>query len=749
MKSLATLFCLLTILIAYTMGQDTDPATLTLDRIFTDNEFQTKGFGPFKWLDEGVAYTTLENSPELKGNKDFVRYDTESGERTILVSATELIPAGAEEALKIRDYAWSADKSKLMIFTNTVKVWRDHTRGDYWIMDLKSRALRKVGAGAKPSTLMFAKFSPDGNRVAYVRENNIYAETLATGETIPLTDDGTTTLINGTFDWVYEEEFGLQDGFRWSPDGKHIAFWQLDASDIPNFYMINNTAELYPTLIPVQYPKVGTTNSSCRVGVVATNGGDITWMQVPGDPQNTYLPRLEWLANSKHLLISQLNRLQNHRIAWKGAIGTGKTAKVFEDKDDAWVNMRQKFPWYKADQHRLILSERDGWQHLYRLSLKDKSLELLTPGDYDVMDVKGMDESGGWIYFIASPKSATERYLYKVPVAGGKASRVSPAGEVGDHNYNIAPNGKWATHTFSAMGKPPVIQLISLPDHKSVRLLENNETTRLKLKDLKLGETSYFKVKVDTDTEVDGWMIKPPKFNPKKKYPVIFYVYSEPAGQTTRNRWGGSRYFYHQLLAQQGYLVVTVDNRGTPAPKGREWRKSIYGKIGIVNVADQAAAAREVMAWDFVDEKRVGVWGWSGGGSMTLNAMFQHPGLYHVGISVAPVANQKFYDTVYQERYMGLPKDNVEGFTQGSPITHAHRLEGKLLLIHGTGDDNVHYQNAEALVNELILHNKEFDMMAYPNRSHSIREGKNTSRHLYGLMLRYMSEHLEAGGKKK
>lgn len=749
MKGFLATFLLLLILLTHAMGQNTDPALLTLDRIFTDKEFTTKSFGPFEWLDEGAAYTTLEDASDVKNAKELVRYDTRSGQREILVAAKELIPAGSEAPLKISDYDWSADKSKLLIFTNTVKVWRLNTRGDYWVMDLESRSLRKVGAGASPSTLMFAKFSPDGDRVAYVRENNVYVESLATGETHALTANGSETLINGTFDWVYEEEFGLRDGFSWSPDGQHIAFWQLDASDIPVFYMIDNTSELYPQLVPIRYPKVGTKNSVCRIGVVAATGGDIRWMDVPGDPQNNYLPRMEWLANSQELLIQQLNRLQNTRILWRADAATGVVKEVFRDEDEAWVNMRERFPWYKAEDQELILSEKDGWQHLYEVSIADGSAQLLTPGDYDVIEVEGMDAEKDLFYVIASPESATERYLYSIPADGkGKARRLSPKNQTGTHAYNVSPDGKWAVHTFSSLDKPPVIQLVSLPDHKPVRMLEDNASVYEKLAALNLGDLEYFEVEIDKGLQADAWMMKPPGFDASKKYPIVFYVYSEPAGQTAQNRWGGTRYLWHRMLTQQGYLVATTDNRGTPAPRGRAWRKAIYEKIGIVNVADQAAGAKQVLARSYVDETRVGVWGWSGGGSMTLNAMFQHPEIYHVGMSVAPVANQRFYDTIYQERYMGLPSGKEEdGFTLGSPITHAGKLKGKLLLVHGTGDDNVHYQNAEALANELIRLNKPFDMMSYPNRTHSIREGKNTSLHLHTLLTRYLQEHLEAGAR--
>ena len=714
-----------------------DASQLTVDRIFGEKEFSTESYGPTAWLDGGDAYTAVEDD-------EIVRYHIASGKREVLVSTKQLTPEGAEEPLEIDDYSWSEDRSKLLLFTNTVKVWRANTRGDYWILDLESKALKQVAPDVPESTLMFAKFNHAADRVGYVRENNIYVESLTTGETTAITTDGTTKLINGTFDWVYEEELGLRDGFRFSPDGTQIAYWQLDSEAIRDFYIINNTDEIYPTLMALPYPKVGTENSACRIGVVSSSGGKTRWMEIPGDSKNNYLASLEWVVDSKHLLVEQLNRLQNRRTLFTVEAATGKATETFVDRDDAWIDMRQRFDWYKSDTHRLILSEQNGWRHVYRVELATKKVEHLTRGDYDVIDLVGADDDS--LYFTASPDNAVQKYLYRIPLGGGdKPERLTPNNKPGTHRYNVSPNGRWAIHTYSATGNPPVISLVSLPQHRTVRVLEDNQAVVDKLAKLDLGQHEYFDVTIDTDEgelTVDGWMIKPVGFDPKKKYPVLFYVYTEPAGQTARDSWGGSRYLWHQMLAQKGYLIVTTDNRGTPAPRGRVWRKAIYGKIGIVNVADQAAAALKVLAWPFVDENRVGVWGWSGGGSMTLNAMFQHPEIYHVGLSVAPVGNQLLYDTIYQERYMGLPETNAEGFEQGSPLTHAEKLQGKLLLVHGTGDDNVHYQNAEVIINKLIEHNIPFDMMSYPNRAHGIRKGENTQLHLFSLLTRYLDTNL-------
>ena len=726
-----------------------DESKLTLDRIFTDYEFRSDWFGPSRWIDEGEGYTTLESSSSHKGYKDIIRYETASGNREVLVGAKDLIPNGADNPLYIENYEWSNDKSKLLVYTNSARVWRENTKGDYWVLDLKSKKLQKLGGNqAKPSTLMFAKFSPSGDRVAYVREHNVYVENIADGTIIPLTTDGTREIINGTFDWVYEEEFGCQDGFRWSPDGSKIAYWQLDASGIGIFNMINNTDSIYSKVIPIQYPKVGEKNSAAKVGVVSAQGGTTTWMKVEGDPRNNYIPRMQWAANSSEIVMQYVNRRQDHYKVLTGDVSTGKTQQIYEDKDDAWIEAVDDWEYLNKGKEFTWLSEKNGWKSLYKVSRDGKNESLISSGTFDLMHLYLIDEQGGFIYYEASPENATQRYLYRSNLKGNKHERITPPNQPGSHSYKISPNAKWAIHTFSKAGVPPTISLISLPDHKVVRVLVDNKELKAKVDKLARNDMEFFRVNNDDGTPLDCYMIKPVDFDPNKKYPVFFYVYGEPWGSTVRDSWGWNSYLYHLFLSQNGYIVMSVDNRGTPAPRGREWRKCVHGQIGVLSSADQAAAAREISKkFDFVDGDRIGIWGWSGGGSMTLNMLFRYPDLYKTGISVAPVPDQTLYDNVYQERYSGLLSENAEGYKKGSPITYAKNLKGNLLLIHGTGDDNVHYQGSERLINELVKHNKIFSFMSYPNRSHGIWEGEGTTRHLYETMYRYLTERLEPGGK--
>jgi len=734
-------------------GADESPTSksvLTLDRLFSSDEFEPERTPAMQWRKQGSGYTTLEK-PEGKGDgRQLVWHDPASGREEVLVPAHLFIPPGESAPLSVESYALSDDGSKLLFYTNSKRVWRTNSRGDYWVLDLTGRELKKLGGEAKPSTLMFAELSPDAKRVCYVRENNLYVQNLDDLRITPLTRNGSKTLINGTFDWVYEEELRLRKGFRWNPDSRTIAYWQINDDGVRTFFLINDTDGLYPRTIPIPYPKVGERNPAARVGIVSANGGETRWLDVPGDPRDHYIARMDWAENSDEIVLQQFNRLQNTDRVMLADAKTGSVRTILTETDGAWVENDNDVRWVAKGKNFLWLGERDGWKHAYLVSRSGKKATLLTKGDFDVVSIEAVDEKNGWLYYIASPDNPTQRYLYRVRLDGRDAKRVTPADRPGSHSYSISPDAKWAVHTYSTFNRPPVVEFISLPDHKPVKVLAENKKLLEKLNALKRPSSEFFRVDIGEDALLDGWCIKPPDFDPKREYPVLFHVYGEPEGQTVVDRWGGKSHLWHWMLAQQGYLVVSIDNRGTDAPRGREWRKCVYRQIGILASADQAAAVRALIKkWPYVDASRIAIWGWSGGGSMTLNALFRYPELYHTGMAVAPVPNERYYDTIYEERYMGLPGDNADGYRRGSPITYAHQLKGNLLLVHGTGDDNCHYQGMEALINELIAHNKQFTMMAYPNRTHSISEGKNTTRHLYGLLTQFLFEKMPANAEQK
>jgi dipeptidyl-peptidase-4 len=452
---------------------------------------------------------------------------------------------------------------------------------------------------------------------------------------------------------------------------------------------------------------------------------------------------MEW-AGTDDVVIQRMNRLQNTDDLLLASAATGETRNLLTEKDSTWVNVVEDFRWLDAGREFLWTSERDGWRHAYVGSRATGGLKNVTPGDYDVIAVAGVDEPHGWLYVIASPKNATQRYLYRVSLeTPGAPLRVTPESMTGSHAYSISPNAAWAVHTYSSFDTPPVTDIVALPSHRSARTLVTNARLRSAVASLVQPPVEFLKVTTGDGATLDGWMLRPRNFDPARKYPILVQVYGEPAAQTVVDRWGSSGMLWHRMLADQGYLVVSFDNRGTPSPKGRAWRKVIYGAIGPIASREQADAVRAfARSRPYADSSRVAIWGWSGGGSSTLNAMFRFPDVYKVGMAVAPVADQRLYDTIYEERYVGLPSTNAHGYDVGSPINFAEGLRGKLLIVHGSGDDNVHYQGTERLVNRLVSLGKEFDLMVYPNRSHCICEGTGTTLHVYSLLTRYLLTNL-------
>lgn len=725
-------------------NKDQSKSYLTLERIFSSDEFRPESFGPAQWLNDSTGYLLLEESARHPGCREIVRYEMD-GRRKVLVAADELIPRGESKPLRISRFTLSPDRECFLLLTNPHRHFHK-TFGDFWVFELKDKNLRKLGGDVPSGSLTLATFSPDGNKIAYVRKNNIYTEDLLRCGILQITKDGSEDILNGNFDYVFEEEFFLTNGFRWSPDSQKIAYWQLDTSAVQAFHMINNTDALYPRLISFKFSKPGEKNASCRIGVVNAGGGPTRWLEVPGDPANNYIPQMDWAENSQDILFQRLNRLQNKNEVMMGDAATGRTRTIMTDTDAAWVHVVPEIHWLANGQEFLWISERDGWRHVYRVSRSGKDTLLLTNGDYDVESIEGVDEEKGWLFFVASPDNPTQRYLYRIALGGGQKERISPQDKEGTHRYRLSPDCRWAFHTYSRFGLPPITELVSLPDHKTIRILAGNDRLQNILEGLDRGKAEFFRVDIGGNVMLDAWSMLPQDFDPQKRYPVLFYVYGEPWGSTVRDAWGGSRYLWHLMLTQQGYIIMSVDNRGTRVPRGRAWRKIIYRQVGILASADQAAAVRAIIASrGYIDPDGIGVWGWSGGGAMTLNLLLRYPDLYKTGMSVAPVTDQRLYNSIYQERYMGLPSDNKDGYEKGSPLNFVHQLEGNLLFVHGTGDDNVHYQNSEVLINALIQNNKPFTMMSYPNRSHGIREGTNTTRHLYELLTRYLKENLPPG----
>lgn len=720
-------------------AQNPDPSQLTLDRIFASDDFRGDRDPMVRWLNP-TTYVELRPADKGKSGSDLIRVEAKTGTESVFLPGSRLItPQG--ETIRVDDYSFSRDGDVLLIYTHSEKVWRRNTRGDYWTYRISTGSLMKHGKGAKPSTLMFAKLSPDGKQLGYVQENNLFVEPVDGGDPVALTTDGSEEIINGTFDWVYEEEFDCRDGWRWNPDGKSIAYWQLNTHGVPRFTMIDNVQVKYPKLTTFAYPKTGEQNSECRIGVVGVAGGKTTWMNIPGDTKNDfYLPRMDWTGKSGELMVQRINRLQNQKDYLLCDASSGKVAPFHSDKDAAWVEVHDEPMSWNDKGYLSILSEKEGWRSLYLLFREGGNPIRVTRDPFDVIRLVSIDTRKEKAYFLASPDAASEQYLYCASWSEGasKAIRITPERSKGWNDYQPSPDGTLALWTHSSFGEPPVSRWIELATHKVLRPSQTSEKAREAIGKLSQTPVEFFKVDIGDGINLDGWLMKPPGFDPNKKYPILFHIYGEPAGQTVVDRWGGSNYLWHLMLTQRGYLVASIDNRGTHAPKGRQWRKSIYKNIGTLASMDQSAAAKQLLQRPYIDSDRVSAWGWSGGGSMTLNLLFRYPEIYKTGMAVAPVPDMTLYDTIYQERYMGLPQDNPKEYANGSPIQHASGLRGNLLIVHGTGDDNVHYQGTEKLVDRLVAENKRFTLMPYPNRSHSVSEGKNTTRHLYTLLTNYL-----------
>lgn len=707
----------------------------------------------------GLYHSTSAQEKEINWTKDGTGYYKMMGGEIIaftlpkndaktLVPQSLLFSSGASGLSSVKSFKVSSDGTKVLIFGNAKKVWREETRGDYWLADLTANTIRQIGKDRPASSLMFAKLSPDGSKVAYVSKHNIYVEDVIGGNSRALTTDGTDRIINGTFDWAYEEEFGCRDGFRWSPDSKSVAYWQIDARKIRNFLIINNTDSMYSYTIPVEYPKVAADPSSARIAVVDVSNAKTTWMNVPGDIVQHYIPRMDWIPNSNEIIIQQLNREQNQTNVYVCNVLNGAATSIYTETDKAWIDPIDDFTWLGTNKEFIWVSEKDGWKHYYRISRNGKKETLITKGNYDVIESALVDEKNNFLYFMASPSNATQKYLYKTKLDGnGKAEMVTPSVLSGTHSYDISPNGLFAFQTFSNASVTPISQWMNFKTGNPLTM-EGSITNQLGRQVPMRSKVEFFKITTEDGIEMDGWMKKPNNFDRTKKYPVVFYVYGEPASQTVKDRWGaGHNFLYAGDMPQEGYIYIAVEGRGAPAPKGREWRKSIYKNIGTLNIRDQAMAAKKILQWPFIDKDRIAVWGWSGGGATTLNLLFQYPEIYQTGIAIAAISDQMTYDNIYQERYMGSPLKTTEAYVKGSPVTYAKNLQGNLLYIHGTADDNVHYQNAEILINELVKYRKTFQMMAYPNRTHSINEGQGTSEHLSLTYTKFLKQYCPPGGR--
>jgi dipeptidyl-peptidase-4 len=629
---------------------------------------------------------------------------------------------------------WLPDSSGYTV-SESVPDAKERVRARY---DPASGQRTVLDSEAKEKPAKAGAVSPDGRRAVLAEKGNLYVRELGNDRRLPLTrnvPDGPVSNSQAV----------------WSPDGEWIAFVQSDESDVKLRSELVPGDPSYPEVRQVRFARVGGTIPALRVGVVDAQGKETRWLPIPVPAEGYYLGKVNWAGNSQELLIEKLSRFRNEREFLLADIRTGALLRVFHETNQAWVvasyGVNLGCTWVRGGEAFIVLSEKGGWRHAYLYSRDGRELALLTPGQFDIIERAVVDEKGGWFYFYASPENATQKYLYRVRLDGaGAPERVTPANQPGTHDYEFSPDARWTFHTWSAFDRPPVTELVKLSDHSVARVLEANDELREKVKPLIAQPTEFLQLDIGGGVVVDAWMIKPAGFDPTKKYPVLVYVYGEPHAQTVLDGWGKSQADYHRTIADLGYLVVSIDNRGTPAPKGAAWRRAIFGSLGPLSTEEQAAALKELARTrPYVDAARVAIWGWSGGGSNTLNAMFRKPEVYHVGIAVAPKPQPHLYNAWFQEIYMQTPETNPDGYRHAAPINFAEGLKGHLLIVHGTGESNTHLQITEGLVDRLIELGKRFDYFAYPNRDHGLREGRGTAVHLRMLMTRYLVQHLPPG----
>ena len=588
-------------------------------------------------------------------------------------------------------------------------------------------------------------FSPDGSKVLESEGRNLFVSELVSGKRVQLTQN------TAERDLAYYEKM-------WSPDGKKILFVETDFTNVRQRAVLGTNDPSYPDVQQHRFARVGEVIEKLRVGIVDSGGENLTWLPMESPEEGIYFGQVEWAGNSDEVIVEKFSRFRNQRDFYlvktsdKGA-AKAEVKSILHEVNDAWVDSSQEknsgLMWTRGGKAFVLVSEKDGWRHAYLWSREGKELALLTPGKYDIIDRAAIDEGGGWYYFYASPDNATQKHLFRVPLDGsGTLERISPSNQPGTHLYQFSPDAKLAIHTYSTLDSPPIVELVELAGHRVIRVLNDNEKIREKMKSVISHPTEFLQLTIGNGVSMDAWMIKPKDFDPLKKYPVFIYVYGEPHAQTVLNEWGTSQIDFHRVVADLGYLVLTIDNRGTPAPKGAAWRRAVFGSLGPLSTEEQEAGLKELARTrPYVDLTRVGIWGWSGGGSNTLNAMFRKPDSYHVGIAVVPKPQPHLYNAGFQENYMRTREVNPEGYKQAAAINFADGLKGKLLIITGSGETNAHIQIIEGLVDRLIKLGKPFDYMVYPNRDHSLLEGEGTLVHVRMYIIRYLLSNLPAGAR--
>lgn len=726
--------CRYTFLLAfifYTIGIDA-PAlaqkkNFTLEDVSMSGKFFGKSIRGFKWMKSGDSYAYLETPKDAKHANVYV-YNCATDKSELLLDLSQVKEPGSNDPISMMDYTFSPDESVILFTLKMKAIWRHSRTAQYFVYDMKAASLRNISKSE--SDVMNAKFSPDGKKVGFVRGGNIFVYDIATDTGTQLTHDASEHVFNGKFGWVYEEEFSISDGWRWSPDSKHIAFWQEDETQVPE-YTLTDWMPLHLALTKIRYPKPGDKNPVMKIGVVSIDTKEIKWMDV-GSETDVYIPRIQWTADPSALSIQRLNRLQNHLELLFADITTGATRTVLEEKSNAWIDIEDYLTFLSDKKHFIWASERDGWKHLYQYDYTGKLIGQITKGEWEVDGLTFVDEKNRTIFFLSTEVSPNERHLFSSTFDGSKKTRLTTI--AASHAPDMSPTGAYYTDRYSSVAAPSQFVLYDRSGKEIRKLVENKGEMYA---DYKMSARALITFQTSDGATLYASMIQPPDFDASKKYPALFDVYGGPGSQSVRNSWTS---LWHQLLAQKGYIIFQMDSRGTGA-RGTAFKHLGYKNLGEWEVKDYIEGAKYLATLSYVDASRIGIWGWSYGGYMAALTMLRAGDYFKAGIAVAPVTDWKFYDTIYTERYMQTPELNPDGYKKSSCMTYAKELKGQLLLVHGGVDDNVHLQNTIHLVDALEKANKQFDFRIYPNGNHGIGGGI-IRMNLYAMILNFLEKNL-------
>lgn len=723
MRKISFLILSTTLLVGQVFSQK---KSVTLDDIWKTYSFYAKQIGGIRSLNDGVFYTSLERTQ--KGN-DLVKYSYKDGKYKDIILKNEELKYN-NTTISLDDYEFNTTETKLLIASDDESIYRHSSKADYFVCDISTKQISKLSEGEKQ---MYATFSPNSTEVAFVKENNLYYKELNSNQEIQVTTDGKKgSIINGASDWVYEEELVLVSAFDWSPDGSKIAYYKFDESKVKEWHMeLYN--DLYPEQVKFKYPKAGEENSKVEIYVydLKTKTNQKLNQPIPYE----YISRINWSNDSKSVAIQTFNRLQNHISVHLINVENNQAQLIYEEKDERYVEIPTTIFLATKNQF-LITSEKDGFNHVYLYDLSGKLNTQITKGNWEVTEIYGVDEKTGTLYFQSTEESPITRNIYSIKLNGKDKKKLSAKNGVNNAEFSSTFN--YFINTWSN-ANTPYLTTINDNKGKEVRVLEDNQTVVKRMAEYSISNKEFFKVKINGQ-ELNAWSIKPVDFDVTKKYPLFMFVYGGDGNQTVMDAYDSFNTFWYQHLASKGYVVISVDNRGTEG-RGAEFRKSIYKQLGKFETEDQIEVAKYFSILPYIDGSRIGIFGWSFGGYLSTSCLLKGADVFKTAIAVAPVTNWRYYDNIYTERYMQTPQENAQGYDDNSPINHVEKLKGNYLLIHGMADDNVHYQNTTEMINALIKANKQFTQFSYPNKNHGI-SGGNTRLHLYNLMTNFIINNL-------